>query len=60
MGDLSGVRDDEENGKSKNWGKHSNWDLHSWAFDRLSYLLTYKAEMEEVEVLLEFLEERLY
>ncbi|WP_425495330.1 transposase [Natrinema halophilum] len=32
VGDLSGNREDEENGESKNWGNHGNLDLHSWAF----------------------------
>ena len=27
VGELDGVRDDE-NGESKNWGKHGNLDLH--------------------------------
>jgi len=48
VGDLSGIREDEENGESKNWGKHGNLDLHSWAFDRFTGLLEYKAEMEGI------------
>jgi putative transposase len=48
VGDLSGIREDEENGESKGWGKHGNLDLHSWAFDRFTEMLTYKAEMEGV------------
>ncbi len=32
IGELAGVREDE-NGESKNWGKHGNLDLHGWAFD---------------------------
>ena len=50
VGDLSGIREDEENGDSKNWGKHGNLDLHSWAFDRFTDLLDYKAEMEGITV----------
>ncbi|MGM0605750.1 MAG: RNA-guided endonuclease InsQ/TnpB family protein [Halobacteriota archaeon] len=50
VGDLSGIREDEENGESKNWGKHGNLDLHSWAFDRFTDLLEYKAEMEGIAV----------
>jgi len=50
VGNLSGIREDEENGESKNWGKHGNLDLHSWAFDRFTDLLTYKAEMEGITV----------
>ncbi|MDZ7850966.1 MAG: transposase [Halodesulfurarchaeum sp.] len=50
IGDLSGIREDEENDESKNWGKHGNLDLHSWAFDRFTDLLEYKAEMEGITV----------
>ena len=50
VGDLSGIREDEENGKAKNWGKHGNLDLHSWAFDRFTDLLEYKAETEGISV----------
>ena len=50
VGDLSGIREDEENGEVKNWGKHGNLDLHSWAFDRFTDLLEYKAEMEGITV----------
>ncbi|MEZ3163867.1 transposase [Halorubrum sp. RMP-47] len=50
IGDLSGIRKDDEDGESKNRGKHGNLDLHSWAFDRFTELLTYKAEMEDITV----------
>ena len=50
VGDLSGIREDEANGESKNWGKHGNLDLHSWAFDRFTDLLEYKSEMEGIAV----------
>ena len=50
VGDLSGIREDDQTDKSKNWGKHGNLDLHSWAFDRFTDLLEYKAEMEGIEV----------
>jgi putative transposase len=50
VGDLSGSREDEENGESKNWGKHGNLDLHSWAFNRFTDLLEYKAEMDGITV----------
>ena len=50
VGDLSGIREDDENGESKNWGKHGNLDLHSWAFDRFTQMLDYKAEMEGITV----------
>ncbi len=49
VGDLEGVREND-NGESKNWGKHGNLDLHGWAFDRLSNILTYKAKVEGIEV----------
>ncbi|GAB6878777.1 RNA-guided endonuclease TnpB family protein [Halorubrum gandharaense] len=50
IGDLSGIREKDENGESKDWGTHGNLDLHSWAFDRFTELLTYKAEMEGITV----------
>ncbi|WP_193309869.1 RNA-guided endonuclease TnpB family protein [Halorubrum halophilum] len=50
VGDLSGIREDEETGRSKNWGRHGNLDLHSWAFDRFTKMLTYKAEMKGITV----------
>ena len=49
IGDLEGVREDE-NGESKNWGRHGNLDLHGWAFDRFTKILTYKAKVEGIEV----------
>jgi len=49
IGDLSGVREDEDD-EVKNWGTHGNLDLHGWAFDRFTNILTYKAEMQGVEV----------
>jgi putative transposase len=49
VGDLGGIRDDE-NGDPKNWGKHGNLDLHGWAFDRFTTMLTYKAEMQGIAV----------
>jgi transposase len=50
IGDLSDIREDEESDESRNWGKHGNLDLHSWAFDRFTKLLNYKAEMEGISV----------
>ncbi|WP_135824012.1 RNA-guided endonuclease InsQ/TnpB family protein [Halorussus ruber] len=50
VGDLSGIREDEEDSEAKNWGTHGNLDLHSWAFDRFTDLLEYKAEMEGITV----------
>jgi putative transposase len=49
VGELAGVRE-EENGESKNWGRHGNLDLHGWAFDRFTSILTYKAKVEGIEV----------
>ena len=49
VGDLEGVREDE-NGVSKNWGRHGNLDLHGCAFDRFTSILTYKAKVEGIEV----------
>jgi putative transposase len=49
VGDLEGVREDED-GESKNWGRHGNLDLHGWAFDRFTRILTYKAKVEGIEV----------
>ena len=49
VGKLTGVREDE-NGESKNWGRHGNLDLHGWAFDRFTSILTYKAKVEGIEV----------
>jgi putative transposase len=50
VGDLEGVREDED-GDSKNWGKHGNLDLHGWAFDRFTSILTYKAKVKGIEVM---------
>ncbi|MFQ3293783.1 MAG: putative transposase [Halobacteriales archaeon] len=50
VGDLGGIRDDDETGESRNWGDHGNLDLHGWAFDRFRTLLDYKAEAEGIDV----------
>jgi len=49
VGDLSDIREGG-NGESKNWGKHGNLDLHSWAFDRFTSMLEYKAEKKGITV----------
>ncbi|MDT3437958.1 transposase [Haloarcula sp. 1CSR25-25] len=49
IGDLSGIREDED-GEAKNWGKHGNLDLHSWAFNRFTDMLEYKAEEADISV----------
>jgi putative transposase len=55
IGDLSGIREDED-GDTKDWGKHGNLDLHSWAFDRFTEMLEYKAQ--EVGISVERVSER--
>ena len=49
IGDLSGIREDGD-GETKDWGKHGNLDLHSWAFDRFTEMLEYKAEEAGISV----------
>jgi putative transposase len=49
IGDLGGIRDDDS-GETKDWGRHGNLDLHSWAFDRFTGMLEYKAEAEGITV----------
>ncbi|WP_148680445.1 RNA-guided endonuclease InsQ/TnpB family protein [Halovivax ruber] len=49
IGDLNGIRGDED-GEVKDWGPHGNLDLHGWAFDRFTNILTYKAEMQGIDV----------
>jgi putative transposase len=49
VGDLGGIRDDE-NGDPTTWGDHGNLDLHGWAFDRFTTMLTYKADTEGIAV----------
>ncbi|OYR65679.1 RNA-guided endonuclease TnpB family protein, partial [Halorubrum ezzemoulense] len=49
VGDLGGIREDED-GSSKNWGRHGNLDLYGWAFDRFTDLLEYKAKVEGIKV----------
>ena len=48
VGDLGGIRDGDDG--PKNWGRHGNLDLHGWAFDRFTKMLTYKAEMQGIAV----------
>jgi putative transposase len=49
VGDLGGIREDET-GDVRDWGRHGNLDLHGWAFDRFTTMLSYKAEVEGIEV----------
>ena len=44
VGDLSGIRDDED------WGDSGNLDLHEWAYDRFTTMLEYKAEEQSIDV----------
>ena len=50
VGDLGGIRKDDETGDARNWGDHGNLDLHGWAFNRFTAILEYKAEAEGIEV----------
>jgi len=50
VGDLGGIREDDENDEPRNWGDHGNLDLHGWAFDRFTTLLDYKPEAEGIDV----------
>jgi len=50
VGDLGGIREDDESSEPRNWGDHGNLDLHGWAFDRFTTLLDYKAEAEGIDV----------
>ncbi len=50
IGELAGVRKEDDNDESKNLGRHGNLDLHGWAFDRFSNILEYKAKLEAIEV----------
>jgi len=50
VGDLGGIREDDESSEPRNWGDHGNLDLHGWAFDRFTTLLDYKAEVEGIDV----------
>jgi putative transposase len=49
VGDLSGIHEGE-NGELKDWGNHGNLDLYSWAFDRFTSMLAYKAEAEGINL----------
>ena len=50
VGDISGIRDDEETGAARNWGDRGNLGLHGWAFDRFTSMLEYKAEEQGIDV----------
>jgi putative transposase len=51
VGDLGGIREDDATGDARNWGDQGNRTLHGWAFDRLTRMLTYKAEAEGITVI---------
>ncbi|WP_256686084.1 RNA-guided endonuclease InsQ/TnpB family protein [Halococcus qingdaonensis] len=50
VGDLAGIRKDDETGNPTNWGTHGNLDLHGWAFDRFETMLEYKGEAVGIDV----------
>jgi len=50
VGNLEGVREDDETGEPRNWGDRGNERVHRWAFDRFTTLLTYKAKAEGIAV----------
>ena len=50
VGDLGGIREDDESGEARNWGDHGNLDLHGWAFDRFTTMLEYKAQERGIAV----------
>ena len=50
VGDLSGIRDEEDTGAPRNWGDRGNLGLHGWAFDRFTAMLEYKAEERGINV----------
>jgi putative transposase len=50
VGNLEGIREDDETGEARNWGDRGNEGLHGWAFDRFTNLLTYKAKAEAIAV----------
>ena len=50
VGDLGGIRNDDETGEAVNWGRHSNLDLHGWPFDKAAKVLTYKAKERGIAV----------
>jgi putative transposase len=50
VGDLGGIREDDETGEAVDWGTHGNLDLHGWPFNRLWKMLEYKGEMAGIDV----------
>jgi putative transposase len=50
VGNLKGIREEDETGETHNWGDRGNEGLHGWAFDRFSNLLTYKTKAEGIAV----------
>jgi len=50
VGNLEGIREDDETSETRNWGDRGNDGLHGWAFDRFTNLLTYKAKAEGITV----------
>jgi len=52
VGNLEGIRENDETGEARNWGDRGNKGLHGWAFNRFTNLLTYKAKAEGITVVL--------
>lgn len=50
VGNLKDIRNDEETGESRDWGKAGNKKLHGWEFERFTTLLEYKAERHGILV----------
>jgi len=50
VGNLEGVRGDGKTGEARDWGDRGNEGLHRWAFNRFTNLLTYKAKIEGIAV----------
>lgn len=50
VGNLEGIREEDETVEARNWGDRENESLHGWAFDRFTNLLTYKAKAEDITV----------
>jgi putative transposase len=52
VGNLEGIREDGETGEVCDWGDRGNQELHGWAFNRFTNLLTYKAKAKGITVVI--------
>ena len=52
VGNLEGIREDDETGEVRDWGDRGNQELHGWAFNRFTNLLTYKAKAKGITVVI--------